>query len=69
MYTIIPTAVADKIPSGIDFFGSARSPESPTPAVIPVNAGNTIAKTSMKESGPARSEKRPIESGRISSGA
>ena len=39
----MPIVVAANVPIGIDFLGSLRSPESPTPAVIPVKAGNTIA--------------------------
>ena len=35
----MPTNVADKVPKGIDFPGLRKSPERPTPAVTPVNAG------------------------------
>ena len=49
-YINIPAAVADMIPSGIDFRGLARSPDRPTPAVMPVNAGNTMANTTMNGS-------------------
>ena len=65
---IMPANVADMMPSGMERRGCARSPERPTPAVIPVNAGKTMAKTSMKGSGSARSEKTLTDSGRISSG-
>ena len=33
------------VPRGIDLPGFFRSPDSPTPAVIPVNAGKMIANT------------------------
>ena len=49
----MPTEVAERTPSGIDLRGFLRSPERPTPAVIPVNAGKTIAKTSMNRSPPS----------------
>ena len=42
---IIPLMVAASVPMGMDLLGLARSPDRPTPAVIPVNAGNIIAKT------------------------
>ena len=38
--------------------GLAKSPESPTPAVIPVKAGNTMAKTKKNESGFSKPLKR-----------
>ena len=44
-YIIIPLTVARIVPIGIDLAGFLRSPDSPTPAVIPVNAGKIIAKT------------------------
>ena len=50
MYTIIPKKVADNVPSGIDFRGFLKSPDKPTPAVIPVKAGNIMAKTIKKSS-------------------
>ncbi len=40
----MPIKVAIRVPRGMDFRGRFKSPDSPTPAVIPVNAGNTIAK-------------------------
>jgi len=40
--------VADNVPNGIDFLGFFKSPESPTPAVMPVNAGKIIANTIKK---------------------
>ena len=43
----MPTRVADRTPRGIDRPGLRRSPDNPTPAVIPVNAGKQIAKTKM----------------------
>ncbi len=43
--------MADRVPKGIDLRGFFKSPESPTPAVIPVNAGKIIAKTLKKLSG------------------
>jgi hypothetical protein len=44
----IPVKVDRIVPSGIDLAGFFRSPDKPTPAVIPVNAGKTIAKTMKK---------------------
>ena len=44
----IPISVAANVPKGIDTFGFFKSPDNPTPAVIPVNAGNTIAKMKKK---------------------
>jgi len=41
----MPAIVAEIDPRGIDLPGFLRSPDNPTPAVIPVKAGNTIAKT------------------------
>jgi hypothetical protein len=67
-YMIMPASVADMMPSGIDLRGCARSPDRPTPAVMPVNAGNTIAKTSMNASGLGRFVVNAIVAGRISSG-
>ena len=46
----MPDRVAARVPIGIDFFGSFKSPDKPTPAVIPVKAGKTIAKTLKKSS-------------------
>ena len=43
--------VAASVPNGIDFFGSRKSPDKPTPAVIPVNAGKMMAKTKKKSEG------------------
>ena len=40
-----PTAVAIKVPFGIDLAGFFKSPERPIPAEIPVNAGNIIVNT------------------------
>ena len=45
---IIHKTVAVMVPKGIDRLGFLRSPERPTPAVIPVNAGKTIANTIKK---------------------
>ena len=53
MYITIPVKVAASVPIGIDFLGSFRSPDKPTPAVIPVKAGKQIAKTLKKESPPS----------------
>lgn len=39
------------VPRGIERDGFFRSPDSPTPAVIPVNAGKQIANTTKKPSG------------------
>ena len=47
-YTHIPTAVAKIVPFGIDFFGSFKSPDNPSPAAKPVNAGKIIANTTQK---------------------
>ena len=46
----MPRTVAVMVPSGIDRLGLRRSPDSPTPAVMPVNAGKQIAKTTKNES-------------------
>ena len=40
--------MASVVPKGIDFEGFFKSPDKPTPAVIPVNAGKQIAKTIKK---------------------
>ena len=40
--------VAMVVPIGMDRDGFFRSPESPTPAVIPVKAGNIMAKAIKK---------------------
>ena len=40
--------VADVVPNGMDLDGFFKSPDKPTPAVIPVKAGNIIAKTIKK---------------------
>ena len=40
--------VAVIVPNGIDLRGFFKSPESPTPAVIPVKAGKIIANTTKK---------------------
>ena len=37
----IPDTVARVVPNGIDLAGLFRSPDKPTPAVMPVKAGNT----------------------------
>ena len=50
-YTIPPMMVADMVPSGMLLLGFLRSPERPTPAVIPVNAGKQMANTTKNESG------------------
>ncbi len=52
-YTTMPDSVAASVPRGIDTRGWARSPDSPTPWVIPVNAGNTIAKVRKNGSWPS----------------
>ena len=44
-YIIIPTAVASRVPFGIEVFGSFKSPDKPKPAAIPVKAGKIIVKT------------------------
>ena len=44
-YTSMPMTVAVRVPSGIERRGFARSPDRPTPAVMPVKAGKTMAKT------------------------
>ena len=41
----MPVNEANIVPLGIDFLGFFKSPDNPRPAVIPVNAGNIIAKT------------------------
>ena len=43
--------VAESVPNGIDFRGFFKSPDKPTPAVIPVNAGKMMANTIKKSSG------------------
>ena len=42
---INPTPIADKVPNGIEYFGSFKSPLMAIPAVNPVTAGKNIAKT------------------------
>ncbi len=42
---IIPEIVAKVVPSGMDFDGFFKSPDNPTPAVIPVKAGKIMANT------------------------
>ena len=42
-YTTKPTPTAAKVPNGIDFFGSFKSPDIATPAVKPVTAGKKTA--------------------------
>ena len=54
----MPARVADMMPRGMERRGLARSPERPTPAVIPVKAGKQMAKTSMNGSAPCRSDTR-----------
>ena len=41
----MPVNEANIVPLGIDFLGFFKSPDNPRPAVIPVNAGNIMAKT------------------------
>ncbi len=48
-----PIAVAVSVPSGMLLRGFFRSPDSPTPAVMPVNAGKQIANTTKNGSAPA----------------
>ena len=48
LYTVAPDTVARVVPRGIALEGFRRSPDSPTPAVIPVKAGKMIAKTRKK---------------------
>ncbi len=50
IYITIPVIVAEMTPRGMDLLGLARSPDKPTPAVIPVNAGKQIANTRIKGS-------------------
>ncbi len=45
---IIPITVAEIVPMGMDREGFFRSPDKPTPAVMPVNAGKIIANTTKK---------------------
>ncbi len=45
---INPVVVARIVPAGIALAGLRRSPDSPTPAVMPVKAGKQIAKTMKK---------------------
>ena len=47
-YMIIPTMVAESVPKGIDLRGFFKSPDKPTPAVIPVKAGKIMANTIKK---------------------
>ena len=37
--------VAHRVPRGIDFFGSFRSPDNPKPAASPVKAGKIMVNT------------------------
>ena len=46
-----PASVPANVPKGIERPGSFKSPDRPTPAVIPVNAGNMMAKTVKKPKG------------------
>ena len=41
---------AERVPNGIDLRGFFKSPDNPTPAVIPVKAGKIMAKTTKKVS-------------------
>ncbi len=61
-YMSAPAKVADSTPSGIERRGFSRSPDRPTPAVMPVNAGKTMANTRMK--GSAR---KPVGGGELTS--
>lgn len=47
----IPARVADNVPKGMDLRGFFKSPERPTPAVMPANAGKIIANTTKNLSG------------------
>ena len=47
----MPVRVPPMVPMGIDLPGFFRSPDSPTPAVIPVKAGKTMAKTTKNSWG------------------
>ena len=49
-YTSIPIMDAERVPNGIDLRGFFKSPDSPTPAVIPVKAGKIMAKTTKNVS-------------------
>ena len=51
IYITNPTNVPPIVPIGMDLDGFRRSPLKPTPAVIPVKAGKTIAKTAKKAEG------------------
>ena len=42
---MIPVIDANIVPFGIDALGFFKSPDKPSPAVMPVKAGNIIAKT------------------------
>ena len=44
-----PVAIAARVPIGIDFFGSFRSPLMAIPAVNPVTAGKKTANTTSRE--------------------
>ena len=63
----MPLTVAHRMPRGMDLRGLARSPDRPTPAVMPVKAGKTMANTSMKGSASgicaSRSKPWPSEPG------
>ena len=44
----MPVSVASIVPRGMALAGFLRSPDSPTPAVIPVKAGKQMANTMKK---------------------
>ena len=53
MYVTIAVRTARMVPRGMLLPGFARSPERLAPSMIPVAAGNTIAKTSLNEQVPS----------------
>ena len=47
----MPVRVPARVPKGMDLPGSRKSPDRPTPAVMPVNAGKIMANMMKKPSG------------------
>ena len=64
----MPVSVAPIVPRGMLFSGFLRSPDRPSPAIIPVNAGKHVANTVPKLSPPWIRAVRLSPSGRIDSG-
>ena len=61
----MPIMVAVMVPAGMDFAGFFKSPERPTPAVIPVKAGNMMANTTNSFSGSLNFMFKIVKSGSL----